>query len=129
LTAIAKQEERKRTVQGELEKLERIIRPEVFDEKRLKALLISRMEDFKKLMLGDVPNARKALQVLLGEDNIQFSPVMRDGKKTLSFSGKTKAGALLAPAFALQLSMAAGVKPDNHIRMASPRGFEPRYSP
>ena len=84
------------------------------------------MEDFKGLMLGDVPTTRKALQVLL-DGKIEFSPVMRDGKKTLSFTGKTKAGALLAPASELTLSVATAT--GSYIRMASPRGFEPRLPP
>ena len=91
-------------------------------------LLASKIGGFRELMLGDVVTARKALGALL-EGDIVFSPVVRDGAKTLALSGKTKAGAFLAPASAVQLSALPGTRPDNHIRMASPRGFEPRLPP
>ncbi len=129
LELVAKQDERKKKLEIELENLQRVIRPTAFDEKRLRMLLASKIGDFRELTLGDVVTARKALGELL-EGDIVFSPVVRDGAKTLAFSGKTKAGAFLAPASALpQLSMLPGARPDNHIRMASPRGFEPRLPP
>ena len=128
LELLAKQEERKKELELELGNLQRVIRPSAFDEKRLRALLTSRVADFRGLMLGDVVTARKALVGLLDGD-IVFSPVVRDGAKTLAFSGKTKAGAFMAPAFEVQLATLPGARPDNHIRMASPRGFEPRYLP
>ncbi len=128
LEMLAKQEDRKKKLELELENLKRVIRPSTFDEKRLRMLLASRMADFRGLMLGDVVTARKALGGLLDGD-ILFSPVVRDGAKTLAFSGKTKAGAFLAPAFDVHLAKLHGARPDNHIRMASPRGFEPRLPP
>ena len=128
LEMLAKQEDRKKKLELELENLQRVIRPSTFDEKRLRTLLASRMADFRGLMLGDVAAARKALLELLDGD-IVFAPVVRDGAKTLAFSGKTKAGAFWAPAFAVQLSALPGTRPDNHMTMASPRGFEPRYLP
>ena len=75
--------------------------------------MMEKMKDIRSLMLGDVGKARKALQVLDGD--IVFSPVMREVTKTLA--GKIQAGALLAPAFAVQLSMVPGAGPDNHTRM------------
>lgn len=112
-----------------LEVVQRVIRPSAFDEKRLRTLLTSRMTKFRELMLSDAATARKALGELLDSD-IVFAPVVRDGAKTMAFSGKTKAGAFLAPAFvATELSLLPGQIPNNHIRMASPRGFEPRLPP
>jgi hypothetical protein len=128
LEMLAKQEARKKELESALEDVQRVIRPSDFDEKRLRTLLTSRMTDFRGLMLGDVATARKALGDLLDGD-IVFAPVVRDGTRTLAFSGKTKAGAFWAPAFAVQLSTLPGTRPDNHITMASPRGFEPRLPP
>ena len=126
LALIAKQEARQKDAQREIAELTKVVRPTDFDEKRLRSLLEERARGIKDLMRSDVPTARKALQVLL-DGKIEFSPVMRDGKKTLSFSGKTKAGALLAPASELTLSVATAT--GSYIRMASPRGFEPRLPP
>lgn len=128
LEMLGKQEQRKKQLEQELEVLQRVIRPKVVDESRLRRLLASRIEDFRGLMLGDVATARKALGVLL-DGEIVFSPVVRDDAKTLAFSGKTKAGAFSAPAFEVHLATLPGARPNNHIRMASPRGFEPRYLP
>ncbi len=128
LEMLAKQEARKKELESALEDVKRVIRPGAFDERRLRMLLTSRMTDFRGLMLGDVATARKALGELL-EGDIVFAPVVRDGAKTLAFSGKTKAGAFWAPAFAVQLSALPGTRPDNHMTMASPRGFEPRLPP
>jgi hypothetical protein len=122
LDLVAAQEERKKKLELDLEKIQQVIQPSVFNEKRLRSLLASRIADFSGLMLGDVATARKALGGLLDGD-IVFSPVVRDGAKTLAFSGKTKAGAFLAPAFDVHLATLPGARPDNHIRMASPRGF------
>ena len=87
--------------------------PAEMDTTRLRKALTAKMGRFKVLVYGDVPVARQALRKLLAEP-IQFTPVMRDGRKTYSFEGKTRLGMLLEPGY---------------IELASPRGFEPRSPP
>lgn len=71
-------------------------------------------------MQGNTAEARKALRILLDGD-IVFSPVLRNGKKTLAFAGKTKAGALLStPASEDHQGLAQS---HNHIKDGVPTGI------
>ena len=69
--------------------------PAEMDTTRLRKALTAKMGRFKVLVYGDVPVARQALRKLLAEP-IQFTPVMRDGRKTYSFKEKPGSGCYLS---------------------------------
>ncbi|MEW8051322.1 MAG: recombinase family protein [Candidatus Thiodiazotropha sp.] len=109
LEQITQREERIKQVEMELGQLDTANTGNELDRKRLRNALEDRIGRFKGLVYSDVPLARQALRKLLVEP-IEFRPVVLNGRKTYSFEGKTRIGALLDPGY---------------IAMASPRGVEP----
>lgn len=109
LEQITQREERIKHLDTELERLGTAGTGNELDHIRLRKALEGRIGRFKELVCSDVPLARQALRKLLVEP-IEFRPVVLNGRKTYSFEGKTRIGALLDPGY---------------IAMASPRGVEP----
>jgi hypothetical protein len=79
----------------------------------LKAGMIERRSRFQDLIHSDIPLARQAQRKLL-VGPIKCIPVVRDGKNGYAVPGETRLGALV---------------PQACVRLASPRGFEPRLPP
>ncbi|MES9874183.1 MAG: recombinase family protein [Candidatus Sedimenticola sp. 6PFRAG7] len=66
-----------------------------FDRAELRDHLTKRLKSFKGLMSKNVHGARKALQALLVE-KITIRPITINGKKTVSFEGRTTVGRITA---------------------------------
>lgn len=92
---ISKKEEDKLWLQYEKERLSSIDKRSAFEPEEIRLALNERMTSFKSLMKDNVSSARKALKALLPKKVI-IRPVVRDGKKTLTFEGVTTVGALAA---------------------------------
>jgi site-specific DNA recombinase len=87
--------------------------PNELDMRNVRKALEQRVGKFKDLLYDHVPLARQALRKLFA-DPLQMDPVVINGRKTYTFKGQTRLGALLDPVY---------------LEVASPRGFEPRLPP
>ena len=84
----------------------------------VKQALYQRIKDLRGLFNGDMNQGRQALAMIMPE-RLAAQPVLdSQGKKALLLEGLTSIGQLVSESDA-----------ENHIRMASPRGFEPRLPP
>ena len=109
---------------SELQNQQPVIEVVPTEEKRdvdvgaIKQALYQRIKDLRSLFNGDMYQARQALAMIMPE-RLAAQPVLdAQGKKALRLEGLTSIGQLVSDSDA-----------ENHIRMASPRGFEPRLPP
>ncbi len=89
------------------------ILPGAQDLKVLRKGLHGRLSDLRELVYGNVPKARQALRKLL-VGPVEFAPELEGERKYWRLRGQTTIGPLFDPIY---------------LRMASPRGFEPRLPP
>ena len=76
------------------------------------------MGDLRSFFHGDLLQARQALAMIMSERLAAQSVLDSRGKKALQPEGLASIGQLIS-----------GSDTEKHIRMASPRGFEPRLPP
>ncbi|MBV8656296.1 MAG: recombinase zinc beta ribbon domain-containing protein [Burkholderiales bacterium] len=84
----------------------------------IKEAICARMRELEDLFSSHVNGAREAMRTLFADTLIAYPTFDERGKKSLQLKGHTVIGWLVA-----------GSDAENRIRMASPRGFEPRLSP
>jgi hypothetical protein len=113
LDEIAKRERAIAALEAQLARVPHRLQFVSRDIATLKAGMIERMSRFQDLIHSDIPLARQALRKLL-VGPIKCIPVVRDGKNGYAVRGETRLGALV---------------PQACVRLASPRGFEPRLPP
>ncbi len=104
-----------KTLNGERRRQNFVVEdPADADLKRLRVALRGRLAQFDRLMMSDIPIARQAFRKLL-VGRIAFQAEVRDGARAYKLNWAIVTKPLL--------------EPSGYIGMASPRGFEPLYSP
>jgi hypothetical protein len=95
VNSLHQEEARKKSLLGELERLDNLARVVSLDAKRLAKDLRSRLEDIPALFARHVPQARQMLRKFL-DGHIACEPIMEDGRRGYRFTATGTFDRLLA---------------------------------
>lgn len=128
VTLIKAEEERKKALSGELERLASAERVAALDVSQIKRDLAERVRDVRALLGRHTPQARQMLRKLL-EGKIVIEPVIEDERRGYRLSGRLNVGRLLEGEVFRALEPAVARDGRNSPTVVAPRGFEPFGNP
>ncbi len=122
VSQIKAEEERKRALTTELERLASAERIRALDASQIKRDLAARVEDVKAVLGRHTPQGRQILRTLL-DGKIVMEPVVEDTRRGYRLSGRLNIGRLLQGEVFRVLAPAVASDGSNSLTVVAPTGF------